>query len=354
MQITPSPLTELGMALHVLSEPAHHPELREWSSRVSSHMDRHLANRLNEADFLWRASLSDIFFSPTRTPHRRTHPDVTLTDELDLLDALPEKEFLELILDLPGSFHHSAPGRRTLADPHACELALGAGASGAPHQSAFSQCLVDTPAIARAQLRELFQDCAEAFFADVWTRVLPQLTADARLKREVLRQNGLRAMICSVSKAISLDDRGHVLTIDKITDGDFAIEDRGINFVPTMLGRPHLLVPHRPQKSGISILYPTPADRPDPPSLLQMKLRLTALAHPIRMRLCSYLACGAQTTGELAQAHGLTAPEVSRHLAVLRKANLITTNREGRYLHHQLDLPTVSRLGTDFIEIILR
>ncbi|MGW6412883.1 DUF5937 family protein [Streptomyces vinaceus] len=353
VQIAPSPLTELGMALHILAEPAHHPELREWSARVSSHMDQNLADRLREADFLWRTPLSEIFFTPACAPDHRTQPGITLTDELNLLDALPEKDFLDLLLDFPGAPHSTAPGRRTLAGPHACELALSSGTFSNPYQSAFRQRLIDTPALARTQLREIFQDCAETFFSDIWAQALPQLSADARLKRDLLKQRGLRAMVRSASKAMSLDNRSQVLTIDKITDRYIALKDRGINFVPTILGRPHVLVTHRTQ-GRISILYPTPADRPGAPSLEQMKLRLTAVAHPMRMRLCGYLAYGPHTTGELAQAHGLTAPEVSRHLAVLRKANLIITHREGRYLHHQLDLPAMSRLGTDFIESVLR
>ncbi|CAM5713213.1 hypothetical protein SBADM41S_01784 [Streptomyces badius] len=60
------------------------------------------------------------------------------------------------------------------------------------------------------------------------------------------------------------------------------------------------------------------------------------------------------TTGELAESHSITAPEVSRHLSVLKKkAGLVTTRRRGRYVLHQLDLTVVARLGSDFLEGIL-
>ncbi|CAM5627851.1 DNA-binding transcriptional ArsR family regulator OS=Streptomyces griseomycini OX=66895 GN=FHS37_002343 PE=4 SV=1 [Streptomyces griseomycini] len=81
---------------------------------------------------------------------------------------------------------------------------------------------------------------------------------------------------------------------------------------------------------------------------------MTALSHPVRMRLCRDLARSAYTTGELAQAHGVTAPEISRHLGVLKKAGLVTTRRRGRYVLHQLDVTVVARLGSDFLEGILR
>ncbi len=91
-----------------------------------------------------------------------------------------------------------------------------------------------------------------------------------------------------------------------------------------------------------------------PPSVEQLGLRMTALSHPVRMRMCRHLARSAYTTSELAQIHGMTAPEISRHLGVLKKAGLLTTRRRGRYVLHQLDVTVVARLGSDFLEGILR
>lgn len=90
------------------------------------------------------------------------------------------------------------------------------------------------------------------------------------------------------------------------------------------------------------------------PSVETVKLRLEAVAHPMRMRMCRSLARGWYTTGELADTYGITAPEVSRHLAVMRKSGLLTTRRRGRYVLHQLDVTLVARLGSDFLEGVLR
>ncbi|WP_143589198.1 ArsR/SmtB family transcription factor, partial [Streptomyces angustmyceticus] len=95
-------------------------------------------------------------------------------------------------------------------------------------------------------------------------------------------------------------------------------------------------------------------DLPRPMTVNLLQARLEALAHPVRMRMCRALARGSHTTGELAAAHGLTAPEASRHIARLKKAGLITTQRRGRYVGYQLDLNTVARLGSDFLDSLLR
>ena len=59
--VVPSPLAELGMALHALTEPGHHPRLQGWATGVTAGLDPHLADRMCEADFLWRSTFPDIF-----------------------------------------------------------------------------------------------------------------------------------------------------------------------------------------------------------------------------------------------------------------------------------------------------
>ena len=82
--------------------------------------------------------------------------------------------------------------------------------------------------------------------------------------------------------------------------------------------------------------------------------RLEALAHPVRLRLGRTLPRRPQTTRELASHGQLTAPEVPRPLAVLKRAGVITTRRRGRYVLHQLDLAAGVGLGTDLLEATLR
>jgi DNA-binding transcriptional ArsR family regulator len=89
-------------------------------------------------------------------------------------------------------------------------------------------------------------------------------------------------------------------------------------------------------------------------SLDTVECRLDALAHPVRLRLVRTLARSPRTTSELAHAWGLTPPEVSRHLAVLRRAGLLTTERRGRYVHYAVDLPALTALGTDLLAVVLR
>ncbi|MFD8912906.1 DUF5937 family protein [Streptomyces sp. NPDC059575] len=350
----PSPLAELGMALHALSETGHHPQLHGWATGVSGRLEACLADRLCEAEFLWRTSIADIFWPFAAIPGRRTLPGATLLDELELLDKLTDDQFVLAATEFSCMpYRHSRPETSPLTDPEArCRVLELAAARGA-RQERFTRRLLDDPPAVRAWFRRLVLDCEEAFFADLWARTQTQLAADARHRTELLRHKGAAEALSSLSNAITVDEETRTVTVDKLLVGRTATGDGGLVLVPTGIGWPHVLVLHRHGWQPV-IIYPAQASRPQAPTVEQLTRRLEALAHPTRLRLCRHLARGPHSTGELADAHGMSAPEISRHLAVLKKAELITSCRRGRYVRHQLDLSAVARLGSDFLEGVLR
>ncbi|MFI8192902.1 DUF5937 family protein [Streptomyces sp. NPDC085946] len=352
--VVPSPLAELGMALHALSEPGHHPGLQAWVTGVTARLDSHLADRMCEADFLWRTTFSDLFLPCAGVPGGRTLPGATLAEELDLLDKLTDEEFVDAALEFTCALPYSTPGPTALSDAGARRRALELAAARGPQQLRFTERLLADPPRIRAWLRQFLRDCDEAFFAEAWSRLRHRIAADTRHKTDLLRHKGLAGALAAVSPAVTLDEAAGRITVDKLGEGRTATGDGGLLLVPTSLGWPHLMVLHR---YGWQPVLHYPVGSPElasPASVEQLALRMTALSHPVRMRMCRHLARSAHTTSELAQAHGVTAPEISRHLAVLKKAGLITTRRRGRYVLHQLDVAVVARLGSDFLEGILR
>ncbi|MFE7567810.1 DUF5937 family protein [Streptomyces sp. NPDC057539] len=344
----PSPLAELGAALHALSEPAHHAGLHGWITTTSAALKPELADRLHEADFLWRSARADILLPAV--------PRETLAEELDDLDLVDDETYVAAALEISCASQYGDGLPSPLVDADVRRRALELATARGPRQAAFvRQMLADPPGV-RAWIRRLLEDCEEAFFADTWRRVRVQLAADARHKTEVLRRKGLAEAVAAVSPAIALEEDGlrTRIVIDKLAHGRGAATGRGLTFLPTAFGWPHLVALHTPGWRPV-VQYPVSArELTDATSVDTVKLRLEAVAHPMRMRLCRSLARGSYSTSELADTYGITAPEVSRHLAVLRKAGLLTTQRRGRYVLHQLDVAVVARLGSDFLEGVLR
>ncbi|RSD13797.1 DUF5937 family protein [Amycolatopsis eburnea] len=342
LRFAASPLAELTAMLHVLAEPAHHPRLAGWAADVWAGLRPEPAERLREAEFLWRSSRAD-FLVPA-------HPRPTLAEELDDVDRLDDETYVTAALITTcgnNRVHFGTPS--PLSDATARERALDLAQARGARQEAFAERLLADPAAVRARVRDTLEQCAEAFFDAAWTGIAAQLAGDLRLKNDLLRRQGIPAALAAVSGSVTLSPDGDTLVVDKLLDHATAAAD--VVLIPSVFGHPHLVAIHAPGRRP-AVQYPIAA--PDPVPLETVTLRLSALAHPVRLRLLRTLARGPHTTGELAVAWELSAPEVSRHLAVLRRAGLLTPRRQGRYVRYSVNLPELQALGTDLLAAVLR
>ncbi|HEY3503416.1 MAG TPA: helix-turn-helix domain-containing protein [Actinocatenispora sp.] len=347
LRFAASPLAELTAMLHVLAEPAHHPQLGGWAGDVWAGMRPELAERLREAEFLWRSSRAD-FLVPAR-------PRLTLAEELDDVDRIDDEIYVTAALVTTcGSnrVHFNAPS--PLGDATARDRALDLAQARGARQEDFAERLLADPAAVRARVRHTLEQCAEAFFDAAWAGVAVQLATDLRLKNDLLKRQGIGAALASVSGAVTLAPDGTCIVVDKLQDKATAAHGTGVTFLPSVFGHPHLVAVHAPGWQPV-VQYPVAEPSPsEPVSLETVTLRLEALAHPVRLRLLRTLARGPHTTGELAHAWELSAPEVSRHLAVLRRAGLLTSRRQGRYVRYTVNLADLTGLGGDLLAAILR
>lgn len=71
---------------------------------------------------------------------------------------------------------------------------------------------------------------------------------------------------------------------------------------------------------------------------------LAALAHPIRLLIVEGLLSGGCCVGTMVDCLDLPQPLVSRHLAVLRDAGIVTAEPDGRRRQYRVTDPRVERL----------
>lgn len=76
------------------------------------------------------------------------------------------------------------------------------------------------------------------------------------------------------------------------------------------------------------------------------------LTDPKRLMLIDLLRRGARSVGHLAHEAGLSLPNASQHLAVLRHAGLVDTRRVGTAIHYRLSEPELVQ-ACDLIERIV-
>ena len=64
---------------------------------------------------------------------------------------------------------------------------------------------------------------------------------------------------------------------------------------------------------------------------------LKALADPIRREILNLLKQGRLSAGETGEHFPVTDASISRHLSVLKEADLIRDQREGKFIYYQLN-----------------
>ena len=75
---------------------------------------------------------------------------------------------------------------------------------------------------------------------------------------------------------------------------------------------------------------------------LQKTLR--ALADPIRREILDLLRSGRMSAGEITERFDVTAAAISRHLSVLKEADLIRDTREGKFIYYDLNASVLEEI----------
>jgi ArsR family transcriptional regulator len=83
----------------------------------------------------------------------------------------------------------------------------------------------------------------------------------------------------------------------------------------------------------------------------EMELLFRALADPTRLRLLNLMGDGEICVCYLVEALNLSQPKISRHLAYLRRAGVVVTRREGKWMHYRVVTPDNPHAAVIFREI---
>ena len=77
---------------------------------------------------------------------------------------------------------------------------------------------------------------------------------------------------------------------------------------------------------------------------MSLQNTLRALADPIRREILNLLKAGRMSAGDIAERFDVTAAAVSRHLSVLKEADLIRDTREGKYIYYDLNASVLEEI----------
>lgn len=71
---------------------------------------------------------------------------------------------------------------------------------------------------------------------------------------------------------------------------------------------------------------------------MALQQTLKALADPIRREILNMLKEKRMSAGEISEKFSVTGASISRHLSVLKEADLIRDTREGKYIFYEINV----------------
>ena len=77
---------------------------------------------------------------------------------------------------------------------------------------------------------------------------------------------------------------------------------------------------------------------------MALQKTLKALADPIRREILNILKIGKMSAGDIAEHFSVTGASISRHLSLLKDADLIRDTREGKFIYYELNTSVLEEI----------
>lgn len=77
---------------------------------------------------------------------------------------------------------------------------------------------------------------------------------------------------------------------------------------------------------------------------MSLQNTLKALSDPIRREILNLLKSGRLSAGEICDHFDVTGASISRHLSVLKEADLIRDSREGKFIYYDLNASVLEEI----------
>ncbi|EMD29339.1 ArsR/SmtB family transcription factor [Amycolatopsis azurea] len=212
---------------------------------------------------------------------------------------------------------------------------------------AWAASLPDGDTAGLPKLVQALQDYFELSLAPVWEPARAQVDADRGMRARLLLHDGVDAVMTSLRPLVRW-----VCPVLEIGDGiigSCGAGGAGLTLSPTYFAVCPVIVPAEGE-APVRLLYPaarqaTPATGDGSDLRRTPDAALADLLGPTRAATLAVLAAGCSTS-EVAARLGVTPSAASKHTTVLRRAGLITTERDRNAVLHSLTPLGSALLGT--------
>ncbi|WP_462411743.1 ArsR/SmtB family transcription factor [Neobacillus sp. Marseille-QA0830] len=320
---------ETLIALHVFSDCKHHPLHIPWVMQARKKISPVLKTEIEAFR---------IFYNRPIVPFWELQEDSAIRSfEIDLNELLqkPKEEYQQVVLEaLDGPVAHQSEMAKKL---------LEVGVDRYPEFNQIVYELVENPEASRQRFANMLEEFWNRCLKEEWPTMEERFLNDIALRGRILMNEGVLPLLASLSDEIASipGENRAVIRRKSKKEITFGTEDR-LFLAPTYFAWPHLFVStHRQLGINYSISEnQLEAAQPIPPEDLLQIFR--ALGDFTRLQIIRYLTQQPRSTRELSTLIGITEGAISKHLKILRDANLITASRQSYYVFYQLNKKTLN------------
>jgi DNA-binding transcriptional ArsR family regulator len=310
-----SPFREMIASLHVLSNPSHHLQRKEWAEKTRKQFTTEM-----EQSFLFFTGITNQWFN-----------FLDLVDYLSIREKHVEEGIERLIQLDPTSFLKFVLGER---------YGIDVEERTAEEQKAFEQ-----TGVVKRELADFLYDYHTKFFARELFRVEPWLVKSVHELKDNFSEGPVQALDTIHPR---FEVKQNSLAFYKAQTYRYEVTDlSSLTIYPSTFIAPHLLVglevPHIIVYMHVHLPEEKPSD--DVPNDLLNTLK--ALADPTRLKLARKLLYHSYCTQQLVDEFQLAKATVSKHLKLLESAKVIESNRQGHYVFYRTSAEHLSMLRVD-------
>ncbi|EMB55787.1 ArsR/SmtB family transcription factor [Streptococcus mutans] len=326
IQFVYSPLNELFRSLHVLLNPRHHGTNIDWVIRIQNKLTKEFYENLHYFQLFYELGVSPILLCNFR--YHATTIEEEIQNLKEFLDELSTAQLIEhlekVISDRESSFIPTLARGLEWKD-----FSLNKD----------NQLLSDLRKDASSVYQHLFSFVdwyRQEIFDETWKSkdIQRKLLTEIQHQASFLRESGFKAMFnhLQIDRIHWRKDR---LVIIKPFDKEIQLKDSdSIMLLPSYFIWPHLFVESFNQ--GIAVTYDI-TEQPSyynatPENLITI---FKALSDPVRLQIMNYVIDKPSTTQSLAQILVMSNSSVSRHLQILKEANLLTTTKAKKFVLYE-------------------
>lgn len=332
--------------MEVFLNPSHHAEQMPWVRDARRRVPRDLRRRIEEFRFFLEPSVETFAFSGVDSSLE------TLESELEALGS-DEKRYVDAVVKrLSGARLFSPGDMEQIRRPRWYRRAAAEYLRSQPRATAMLSGFLESPSRSLRSFCGVIAEFYDHAISHQWVSISQRLLDDIRMRRRILRERGVAAVLRTLSPGITIHGGRQRMVVD-VAGGsaEMKMTDAGVLLLtPSFFCWPHAqsLFLKAPGSLRCIITYalpplPTRSRRLDNPRGLAKMLE--ALADPVRLRIAELLRERDLSTRELAGFLNLSESVVSRHLRKLLQCSLVDRERSGYFVMYRLAQAAMKQLA---------